>query len=50
MEYPLEYKDQHLSDICVLFKEFLEEVLNEIFEKEAPIEHAEDAKYCSHCL
>lgn len=50
MEYPLEYKGHHLEDICQLFREFLEEVLNEVFEKEHPIEHSEDAKYCTYCL
>jgi len=50
LEYPLEYKNQNLEDICQLFRGFLEEVLNEIFDKDHPITHTEEAKYCSHCL
>ena len=50
IDYNLNYADHELGEICQLFESFISEVVNQIFEKENPIEHLEEAKYCNYCL
>ena len=49
MAYVLNSKTKSLEEICVLFKPFLEELLEEIFDKNECFEHNEDSKYCNYC-
>ena len=49
LSYPLFSKSHKIEDICNLFKKFLEELLEDIFDSEQSFEHNEDSKYCNYC-
>lgn len=49
IDHKLNYANHTLTDICQLFEDFVQEVLNEIFDDSSSIEHNEKAKYCNYC-
>ena len=49
LSYPLHSNSHNIEEICTLFKEFLAEVIGEIFDIESSFEHNTDAKYCNYC-
>ena len=49
LSYPLSSNSHNMEDICNLFKEFLEQLLGEIFDSEQSFEHNEESKYCNYC-
>jgi len=49
LSYPLSSNSHNIEDICNLFKEFLEQLLGEIFDSEQSFEHNEESKYCNYC-
>ena len=49
LSYLLSSNSHSIEDICNLFKEFLEQLLEEIFDSEQSFEHNEEAKYCNYC-
>ena len=49
LSYPLSSNSHNIENICNLFKEFLEQLLGEIFDSEQSFEHNEESKYCNYC-
>jgi RecB family exonuclease len=49
LSYPLSSAPHNIEEVCNLFKEFLAQLLGEIFDTQQSFEHNEDSKYCNYC-
>ena len=49
LDHKLNFVGKNIAELCEFFEQFLEEVINEIFNQEIPMEHNTDALYCSYC-
>ena len=49
LSYSLYSEKHNLEEMSILFKKFLEQLLEQVFDEAQPIEHNEDSKYCNYC-
>ncbi len=41
--------EKEIDGLAIIYRELVEELLNEIYDLEVPFEHDSDAKYCGYC-
>jgi hypothetical protein len=49
LDHKLNFAGKSIGELCELFEQFLEEVINEIFNQSIAMEHNTDALYCNYC-